>query len=128
MILLLDTHTFLWMATGSPRLPERAKSAISDPVNRGLLSAASAWELATKYRLGRLDEANSVLPSYATVRDLLELEELPISTTHALLAGSLDGEHGDPFDRIIAAQALVEGAVVITKDPAFERFGVVTLW
>ena len=73
MILLLDTHAFIWMATGSPLLPDRARVAIANPENRGLLSAASAWEIATKHRLGRLEEATSILPSYSNVRELLEL-------------------------------------------------------
>ena len=125
---LLDTHTLLWRANGSPLLSNPAAEAIDDPTNRCLVSAASAWELATKFRLGRLTEAETLLNRYQPTLQQLGLEELAISGQHGLLAGSFDGHHRDPFDRMLAAQALSEGAVLITKDPAFAEFPVRTLW
>lgn len=128
MNLLLDTHTLLWRANGSPLLSARASAAIDDPSNRCLVSSASAWELATKFRLGRLAEAETLLARYQPTLQQMGLEELPVSGAHGLLAGSFDGTHRDPFDRMLAAQALVEGAVLVTKDPAFTDFPVRTLW
>lgn len=128
MNLLLDTHTLLWRANGSPLLSARASQAIDDPTNRCLVSSASAWELATKFRLGRLAEAETLLARYQPTLQQMGLEELPVSGAHGLLAGSFDGIHRDPFDRMLAAQALVEGAVLVTKDPAFTDFPVRTLW
>ena len=127
-MLLRDTHALPWRANGSSALSPHAARAIDDAGNRCVVSSATAWELATKYRLGRLAEAERLLSAYAHTLASMELEQLAISSEHALLAGSLDGQHGDPFDRILAAQALIEGAVIVTKDPAFAQFGVVTLW
>ena len=109
---LLDTHVLIWALTEPKRLSPRVRALLEDPDTPLLVSSASAWEMATKHRLGKLSGA----------------EELPIRLAHALLAGRLPGEQRDPFDRILAAQSLVEGLVLLTTDRAFPSFGVETLW
>jgi PIN domain nuclease of toxin-antitoxin system len=128
MKLLLDTHTFLWRAVGSTRLSSRANKAIDDRANSVFVSAASAWEMSTKHRLGKLPEGDAILLRLSATIGDLKAEPLPISVEHSLLAGSFAMEHRDPFDRMLAAQAALEGAVLVTLDPAFETFPVTTLW
>jgi PIN domain nuclease of toxin-antitoxin system len=126
--LLLDTHTFLWRAVGSSRLSPQAVEALDDRSNSVLVSAASAWEVSTKHRLGKLPEGSAILIRFAqTIRDL-EADQLTISVEHSLLAGSFANEHRDPFDRMLAAQAALEGAALVTLDPAFASFPITTLW
>ncbi len=128
MKLLLDTHTFLWRAVGSARLSSRANEVIDDRSNVVLVSAASSWEVSTKHRIGKLPEGDAILLRFsATIRDL-RAEPLPISIDHGILAGSFAMEHRDPFDRMLAAQAACEGAVLVTTDAAFGAFPVTTLW
>lgn len=128
MKLLLDTHTFLWRAVGSARLSARAAQAIDDRANEVFVSAASAWEVSTKTRLGKLPEGTQVLLRFAATIADLYAEQLPMSVEHSLLAGSFGMEHRDPFDRMLAAQAATEGALLVTADPAFADFPVTTLW
>jgi PIN domain nuclease of toxin-antitoxin system len=128
MKLLLDTHAFLWRAVGSVRLSQRAVRALDDRANEVFVSAASAWEIATKTRLGKLPEGEQVMLRFvATIADL-QSAQLPMSIEHSLLAGSFSMEHRDPFDRMLAAQAAIEGALLVTADPAFVDFPVTTLW
>ena len=126
--MLLDTHAFLWRAVGSARLSGVAADALDDPANVALVSAASAWEVATKHRIGKLPEGRAIVLRFAQVVRELRFDELPITTEHALAAGSFEAAHRDPFDRMLAAQAAVEGAVIVTTDPVFAAFGVETLW
>jgi PIN domain nuclease of toxin-antitoxin system len=128
MKLLLDTHTFVWRAVGSARLSARAALAIDDRANEVFVSAASAWEVSTKTRLGKLPEGTQVLLRFAATIADLYAEQLPMSVEHSLLAGSFGMEHRDPFDRMLAAQAATEGALLVTADPAFADFPVTTLW
>jgi PIN domain nuclease of toxin-antitoxin system len=128
MKFLLDTHAFLWRAVDSPKLSPSATQAIQDPENEVLLSAASAWELATKHRLGKLPLGAAVVARYTRTAAELRLVELPIRAEHALLAGTFESIHRDPFDRMLAAQAVIEGATLVTLDPAFGHFPVDTLW
>ncbi len=128
MKLLLDTHAFLWRAVGSPRLSANANAAIDDRDNEVLVSAASAWEVSTKSRLGKLPGGEAIILRFeATIADL-RATQLPITVGHALLAGSFPTDHRDPFDRMLAAQGGIEGAVLVTSDPAFSHFPVSTLW
>lgn len=112
----------------SPRLSAKAVGAIGDPETDVYVSAASAWEIATKVRLGKLQDMADRLAFYR--RDLAAdgFRTIVIGEDHALLAGSLPGKHGDPFDRLLAAQALVEDLVVVTRDPAIAGFGCKVLW
>ncbi len=126
---LLDTHTLLWALTDPASLGDRAAAVITDADQTLFTSAASAWEIATKRRLGRLPHADAVVAGYAGHLRRLGAEPLPISDEHALLAGSLDWEHRDPFDRMLAAQAMVESLTLLSRDPAFSDMpGVRTLW
>ena len=121
--LLLDTHAFVW-AVGEPaRLGPVGRDLLQDPANDVLVSAASAWELSTKYRLGKFPEAEPLITQYASVIARLGAEELPVLAVHALRAGGLVWSHRDPFDRMLAAQAMLEGAVLVTKDEAFSGVG-----
>ena len=122
--LLLDTHILLWWLLDSPELPLAAREAISAGSNRVLVSAASAWEMAVKHRLGKLPEANDIvehLPAYLRKE---RFETLPISMEHALAAGRLPGPHRDPFDRMLIAQAQIEQLKMATVDAAFEEYAV----
>lgn len=114
---LVDTHILLWLLTTPERVPEAVRGALADRTNPLLVSAASALEITTKIRIGKLDAPT--LPATLLRRiDDLGATPLPISVDHALLAGSLRWEHRDPFDRILVAQATVEDATLVTVDSA----------
>lgn len=126
--LLLDTHVLLWALMEPGRLSRKARQTIQASENTLLVSSASAWEIALKHRLGRLPEAEAVVRGYRKHLATLRAGELPITSDHAILAGALHIAHRDPFDRMLAAQALVEGVPLVTSDPAFKGLGVTTLW
>ena len=125
---LLDTHAFLWWLAGSARLSRSAQHAISDEANEILISAASAWEIVTKYHLGKLPSAELVaLDISGTIADQ-GFEELAISVDDAARAGALPGPHRDPFDRMLIAQALARNLVLISFEGCFDPYGVRRLW
>lgn len=128
MRLLLDTHALLWWWMDAAQLRRDARSAIADQHNQVLVSAASAWEIATKVRKGQLPELAPLLPSFA--EDVIGdgFEWLDISARHGISGGELPGAHKDPFDRLIAAQALLEELVVVTRDAEIAAFGCEVLW
>ena len=129
MTYLLDTHVVLWALTDPARIGRTAREVIENRSARLVVSAVSAWEIATKHRLGKLPQADVLLGAYSKHLDRLGVIRLPVSEDHALLAGRLDWNHRDPFDRMLAAQAMVESLVIITGDPAFAGCpGVPTLW
>ncbi|MBL8550068.1 MAG: type II toxin-antitoxin system VapC family toxin [Hyphomonadaceae bacterium] len=128
MRLLLDTHALLWWVAGSSQLSDAAREAIGDESAHALVSAASAWEITTKFRLGKLPEYAVVAADVGKVIVERGFAPLPISVEHAQQAGALSGAHGDPFDRMLAAQALLDGLVLVSSDSAFEAFGVSRLW
>ena len=128
MKLLLDTHALLWWFTDAPELSGKAREAIADERNRILVSAASAWELATKHRLGKLEQAAEALFRFNELVAADGFEHLPVSYLHAIKAGSYQSEHRDPFDRMLAAQSGIEAATLVTCDAAFQGFGVEVLW
>lgn len=128
MKLLLDTHAFLWWLADDARLSRRARKAIADPQQTVYFSPASAWEIATKHRIGRLPEARELLADFPGILDRAGFQELPIATKHAVLAGTLQGPHRDPFDRMLAAQALCENLAVVTADDALGALGARCLW
>lgn len=119
MAYLLDTHAVVWAMSEPRRLGRAARRLIEDPTSELLVSAAVAWEIATKERIGKLPEGAALLAGYPRNLRLLGATELPITSEHAILAGRLDWEHRDPFDRVLAAQALVEGLTLMTRDAAF---------
>jgi len=128
MTYLLDTCTLLWWWTDPGRLSSRVLFLIKDPENRCLVSAASAWEVATKFRIGRYPQGSSVIADWG--KRILEdsFDELSIGFKHALKAGTLPGEHRDPFDRIIAAQAILLNLPVLTCDTEIAGLGAMTIW
>jgi PIN domain nuclease of toxin-antitoxin system len=126
--LLLDTHALLWWIFDDSRLPAAARSAMAAPRTQVLVSGVSAWEIATKHRLGKLPEAGDVaefLPDYVRRARFTELQ---VSIAHALKAGRLPGPYKDPFDRLLIAQALLENTPVVTLDSVFATYGVETVW
>lgn len=127
--MLLDTHALLWAVTAPDRLGPDARGFVADVDNRLLVSAVSAWELATKQRLGKLPDADAIVGNFAGVVARLRATELPVSSDHAILAGRLDWHHRDPFDRMLAAQAMVEGVPLLTDDAALRGLpGLATTW
>lgn len=121
--LLLDTHVFLWWLADDPRLGPESRTAIAEPGNAVFVSAATAWEIAIKRALGKL-EAPEDLDS------LVEQEgftHLPITFFHGEQAGALPHHHRDPFDRMLVAQAQAEGLVIITRDLRLKAYGIRTL-
>lgn len=128
MRLLLDTHALLWWFTDDPRLSSEARLRIVDVANEVLVSAASAWEIATKQRLGRLEGVPGAARRFAELVAADGFTPLTISHAHALRAGSFGANHRDPFDRMLAAQAEIEEVPLLTRDPVFEEFGIKTLW
>ena len=128
MRLLLDTHAFLWWIEGSSRLSARARRAIQDGGNSKFVSAASAWEITTKYRLGKLPEASELAPNVVDAIAGEDFEELPVSVEDGARAGALPELHRDPFDRMLIAQALGAGLILVSRETLFDRYGVQRLW
>lgn len=125
---LFDTHALIWWWNDNPLLPNGVRRRLVDPDNAIFVSAASAWEVATKVRLGKWQDAAEAAELFEQLCERNGFELLPVSVTHGLLAGSLPGEHRDPFDRMIAAQAIVEKMTVISRDPALAALGCNVAW
>lgn len=128
MRLLLDTHAFLWWLDGDTQLPDVARSAIGCLDNDVYVSAASAWEIATKVRIGKLPGAVEVAERLGSIVAEQGFLTLPITLAHARHAGLLPGEHRDPFDRMLIAQSLLEGFILVSNETLFDQFGVERLW
>jgi PIN domain nuclease of toxin-antitoxin system len=117
---LIDTHILLWWFFNDPKLDESCREIIRQPHHRILVSSATAWEIATKYRIGKLPEAQQIVEEYWQLLQQAKFIELAITSAHALRAGSLPIDHRDPFDRMIMAQAELENIPVISSDRAFQ--------
>ena len=128
MRLLLDTHAFLWWLAGSDRLSQPARLAVEDEDNDILVSAASAWEIATKYRLGKLLGASEVALDIPGAIAEQGFEELEITVDDAGRAGALLGSHRDPFDRMLITQALTRNLALVSSESLFDSYGVRRLW
>lgn len=126
--LLLDTHTLVWWWTDDRRLPAPARAAIAHPDSTVHVSAASMWEIATKYRLGKWPEVGSLLDKFDATMRRSRFIPLPVSMEHARLAGGLDHPHRDPFDRMLAAQARHDGSALVSGDAVFAELGVDIVW
>jgi PIN domain nuclease of toxin-antitoxin system len=128
MTYLLDTHVVLWWLFGDRKLSPVAKRVIGERENRVLVSAVSAWEISTKHRLGKLAGADVLLRDLPGWMTKAGFEELPISVRHAQKAGGWANAHRDPFDRMLAAQSVLEEAPLVTSDRALRTFGVSLVW
>jgi len=125
---LLDTHALLWWLAEPERLSPAAHATLADPAQPVFISAASAWEIATRHRLGRLPTAEVVLQEGWALMERQGFQPLPVNWSHGLRAGSYPVLHRDPFDRLLAAQAELEQLILITLDPALAPFPCQTLW
>lgn len=128
MNLLLDTHAFLWAVMEPEKLSPKIRRLLESSETGVFVSTASAWEISIKYRLGRLPDAAEIVRHYDDVTRELRAEPLLIKSAHALMAGSFPQAHRDPFDRMLAAQAKIEGLMLASKDRALHQFGVQLLW
>lgn len=129
MRLLLDTHAFLWSVTAPEKLSPRARRAIENGDNEIYVSAATAWEVAIKVRLGRLEpEVEDLERSFLEQIERHAFQPLPIQMRHALKVASLPDVHRDPFDRLLVAQAMVEDLSLATADRKLREYGVKVVW
>ena len=128
MALLLDTHALLWWLAGDRLLSRRARTAIAADDTEVFVSAASAWEIATKFRLGKLPGVAAIVNDLARVVASQKFLELPVSIVHAQRAGALSGSHRDPFDRMLVAQARSEDLTIVSNEELFDTFDVQRLW
>lgn len=128
MRLLLDTHALIWWLAGDEALSHRAREAIAEEYNAVAVSAASAMEVATKFRIGKLAQAALLAQDFEAIVADQGFAELPISVRHARLAGELNIAHKDPFDRLLIAQAQAEDMVLVSNEALFDGFAVNRLW
>jgi len=131
MKILADTHALLWLVAEEPadRIPSPALDLLLDATNELLVSAITPWELSLKSWRGKLPEARPLLATWDATMARLRAVILPLSDKHGILAGHLDWEHRDPFDRMLAAQAIIEGAVFVSRDAVFDAVpGVRRVW
>lgn len=127
MRLLLDTHALIWWLLGDTHMPIHVRSAVENSAEV-FVSAATVWEIATKYRLGKLAHAAAfaeAVPSAVASQGFLGL---PVSLEHAALSGSQRGAHKDPFDRMLIAQAMLEDLTLVSNEASFDAFGIRRLW
>lgn len=128
MRLLLDTHTFLWWVADAPELSSRARAVVADANNQCFVSVASCWEIAIKCSIGKLDIDGTVerfVPHHMAVNGF---HELPVEIRHAARTARLPFHHRDPFDRLLAAQALEEDIAIVSADPIFRKYGLTRVW
>jgi PIN domain nuclease of toxin-antitoxin system len=126
--LLLDTHAFLWWVEGTPALGRRARAAVANPDNEVFLSIASCWELAIKLSLGKLrltQRLDRFIPEQLTINGF---SQVPVELRHVLAVADLPFHHRDPFDRLLAAQALQDELAVVSTDRVFRRYGATVIW
>lgn len=126
--LLLDTHALIWWLAGDEALSSRAREAIEDEGNSIAVSAASAMEVATKFRIGKLPDAALLAQNFEAIIADQGFAELAITVDHALRAGEMNIAHKDPFDRFLIAQAQSENMVLISNEALFDGFAVKRLW
>ena len=128
MQLLLDTHAFLWWLAGDDALSVAARTAIADDGNGVFISAASAWEITTKHRIGKLRGVGAIIADLDRAIADQGFSGLPISVRHGQVAGALPGPHRDPFDRMLIAQAMLENLVLVSNEQPFDAYGVRRFW
>jgi PIN domain nuclease of toxin-antitoxin system len=129
MRLLLDTHVLIWAFREPSRIASNALAALRDPTNELYVSAITPFEISTKHKSGKLPGADQIVLAYDDHLKRLGARDLHVTGHHGLIAGSLTTDHRDPFDRILAAQAITESMILVTSDSAFDSIGGVrTLW
>jgi PIN domain nuclease of toxin-antitoxin system len=128
MRILFDSHALVWFLAGDARFSRRARAEAEADDAIICISAVTAWEVTNKVRIGKWPEAAVLAESFLETVARHGFEPLPITLEHARLAGLLPGPHRDPFDRMLAAQAQVEGIALVTADPVFLALGVRVLW
>lgn len=128
MTILFDSHALVWFLVGDERFPQHVRMMIEQKEPDLYVSAVSVWEIAVKAHRNRWPEGGEVLPHIDDLLDQAIVYPLPITIEHAKVAASLPGPHRDPFDRMLAAQAQVEGLSLVSADPAFGMLGVPALW
>ena len=126
--LLLDTHAFLWWTADAKDLSSRARKAIGAADSECWLSVASVWELSIKLSLGKLQLAQPLKRFVPEQLAANRIRLLPLALSHAVLVADLPWHHRDPFDRLLVAQATVEGLTLVTRDKELSAYGVSTLW
>jgi len=126
--ILLDTHALLWWLADDPALSSTARKCIRARSNTILVSAACAWEIATKFRIGKLPQVADLASHFDTFLAQESFEPLPITSSHAARAGLLPGPHRDPFDRMLIAQSQAENLPIISADAIFDTYKLRRLW
>lgn len=126
--ILLDSHAVVWWLVGDARMPPRLRRRLADLSQPVFVSVATAWEIATKVRLGKLPAAAPIVERLPELLAEQGFRELPISLAAARLAGTIAAAHRDPFDRMLAAQATLEQLDLVSADPVFPSLGVQAVW
>jgi PIN domain nuclease of toxin-antitoxin system len=126
--LLLDTHALLWWYSDDPALPKSSRKLIAQSDNGIFVSAVSAWEISTKFRLGRLSTASDLVQDFGGYLEREGFLSVPVSYDHGIRAGSLPGPHQDPFDRMLIAQAEMEKLFIVSGEKIFDQYGVRRIW
>ncbi len=128
MNLLLDTHTFIWLANEPELLSQEAHDLIADTSNTIILSAVSSWEMQIKVQIGKLDLGKNLAEIIAEQQEQNSIVILPVALAHTLKIADLPLHHKDPFDRLLIAQALVEDMTILSKDAAFKNYDAKVVW
>lgn len=128
MRVLLDTHALLWWLSEDPALSANARNAISAMPNTVVVSVTSAWEVAIKFRIGKLPTAAGLVENFRQKMEQQNFEMLPISLDHAIRAGMLPQIHKDPFDRMLIAQCQAENLAIVSNEELFDRYAVRRIW
>jgi PIN domain nuclease of toxin-antitoxin system len=126
--LLLDTHALIFLTSNPSKLSSTSRQLLKQPTVTPVVSSASAWEITTKHRLGKLPEAALIVADWEGMMKIIGAQELSVSSAHALLAGGFSQDHKDPFDRLLAAQSILEGIPLVSNDPLLADFPVTLLW
>ncbi len=126
--LLLDTHALLWWYSDDPALPKSCRKLITQSDSSVFVSAVSAWEISTKFRLGRLPTACDLVQDFGGYLDRENFVSMAVSYDHGIRAGMLPGPHQDPFDRMLIAQAEIEKLFIVSNEKIFDQYGVRRIW
>jgi PIN domain nuclease of toxin-antitoxin system len=126
--LLLDTHALLWWFSDDPALPASCRKLIAQPDTSVFVSAVSAWEISTKFRLGRLPSASDLVQDFGGYLARDRFLSLPMSSDHGVRAGMLPGPLRDPFDRMLIAQAEIEKLFIVSNERIFDQYGARRIW